>query len=342
MKLFTWSNGFLVVLSAEPVVILMKDYLFKKPGKAQWLILQSLRRRRAHILVGLSWTVESAGKADYLAKKVGRYLRRHRHHRVTILTNTINEKEILDAKGLETLYCSASAFLSESIFFPIDGGHKEFDAVYDAAVSPYKRLELAQKVRSLALIAYRKGSSTPRYVNSTMQLLEHANWLNGKPDREMQWLTYEAVNRDINRARVGLCLSAEEGSMNASAQYLLAGLPVVTTRSLGGRDVFYDPAYVREVPDDPKAVACAVDDFCAAPPSQELIRGNTLEKITEHRARFMQLMRDILAGNDPDGVWDKGWPGRMPHKFYGGDFTVRENLDALKNPQLGAPWLTAG
>ncbi|WP_164127899.1 glycosyltransferase, partial [Stenotrophomonas maltophilia] len=56
-------------------------------------------------------------------------------------------------------------------------------------------------------------------------------------------LTPEAVNRVYNQAAVGLCLSAVEGAMCASMEYLMAGLPVVSTPSVGGRDVYFDPDY---------------------------------------------------------------------------------------------------
>ena len=51
----------------------------------------------------------------------------------------------------------------------------------------------------------------------------------------------EEVNNFLNQCKVGIILSEVEGANYASIQYLLAGLPVVSTKSKGGRDVFFDP-----------------------------------------------------------------------------------------------------
>jgi glycosyltransferase involved in cell wall biosynthesis len=196
-------------------------------------------------------------------------------------------------------------------------------------------------VENLALITYRKGDSSRSYVKSTLASLGHATWLNGRPDRRIEWFGDAAVNRNLNRARVGLCLSATEGFMHASAQYLLAGLPVVTTPSVGGRAIFYEPDYVRTVAADPAAVAAAVEAFCAAPPDAGHIREKTLEKFALHRARFLELIRGRLAGRDPDGVWADGWPEGLPHKLHGGRLSLWDNLEAVRQPGQPAPWLAA-
>ena len=71
-------------------------------------------------------------------------------------------------------------------------------------------------------------------------------------------LPLSEVNRHLNRAGVGLCLSEREGAMFASTEYLLSGLPVVSTPSTGGRHVYYDEEYCWTVPPDPRSVAEAV------------------------------------------------------------------------------------
>jgi glycosyltransferase involved in cell wall biosynthesis len=96
----------------------------------------------------------------------------------------------------------------------------------------------------------------------------------------------------INRARVGLCLSEEEGQMKASIEYLLCGVPVVTTASRGGRDFFFEPEFCTTVESNPRAVERAVADLVRRAPPAETIRAATLEKVRRERLK----LRDILQG----------------------------------------------
>ena len=105
--------------------------------------------------------------------------------------------------------------------------------------------------------------------------------------------------------------------MYASVQYLLAGLPVVTTASIGGRDEFFDPAYVRWVPDDPEAVALAVDELVALELDPQMIREATLAKVGQHRARLQAWIRDsIRSAGGEIGRWGGDWPEELPNKLY--------------------------
>jgi hypothetical protein len=105
--------------------------------------------------------------------------------------------------------------------------------------------------------------------------------------------------------------------MYASIQYLLAGLPVVTTASIGGRDEFFDPAYVRWVPDDQEAVAHAVDELVELELDPQMIREATLAKVGKHRARLQAWIQDaILSAGGEVGRWGGAWPEGLPNKLH--------------------------
>jgi glycosyltransferase involved in cell wall biosynthesis len=65
----------------------------------------------------------------------------------------------------------------------------------------------------------------------------------------------------LNQAYCGLALSAIEGGMHASMEYLLCGLPVVTTESLGGRSYFLNSNNSIFVDDNSDAVLSAVNEL---------------------------------------------------------------------------------
>ena len=100
----------------------------------------------------------------------------------------------------------------------------------------------------------------------------------------------EAV-RDVYRAsRVALALSSKEGAMFASMEYLMCGLPVVTTRNRGGRNRYLTPLNSRFVAACPKAVARAVADLAAAPPDPLSVRAEVLGLVQRDRLAYLRIL----------------------------------------------------
>ena len=110
----------------------------------------------------------------------------------------------------------------------------------------------------------------------------------------LRYLNTEEVRRILVQSWCGLALSAQEGAMYASGEYLLAGLPVVTTRSRGGRDAFYHPDYVATVEDRPEAVAAAVLDFKERKLDPATVRNRTIALFREHRRRLIARLCEIV------------------------------------------------
>ncbi len=94
-------------------------------------------------------------------------------------------------------------------------------------------------------------------------------------------------------------MSAVEGANYATVEYMLTGLPVVSTESIGGRSEFFDDDYVKVVDADPKAVARGVREMIDRDIDPELIRRRTLEKVERHRSVFVDLLQGFC---DEDGV----------------------------------------
>ncbi len=91
--------------------------------------------------------------------------------------------------------------------------------------------------------------------------------------------------------------------MLASIQYLLAGLPIVSTQSRGGRDEFFAPDYVQIVADNADAVAAGVRKMRECPVSPEEIRRRTLEKIEQHK----ELLNTICSTEGLHADWHQRW-----------------------------------
>jgi len=223
--------------------------------------------------------------------------------------------------------------VDESLFHPLPDEKKEFDAVYDGRLISYKRHYLAAKISNLGLIyAFDDQIDSQPVIDQTRKLLCHAHFFNHPEGGDYRRLSPGEVNRYLNRCRVGLCLSEKEGAMFASIQYLLCGLPVVSTHSEGGRDVMFDENFVSIVEADPSAVAKAVAEWCReAPADPEFIRTRTLEKIHIHRQRLIDLVQEIY---DEEGIkknfadeWSRVFINKLSHP----KTNHRETINFLKN-----------
>ena len=197
--------------------------------------------------------------------------------------------------GVSAHFINQNAFLDERLFHILPDETKIYDAVYNARMVPFKRHELACEVSRLLVIGgtYSQDDSIDYYhkVRAALPDAQFTLEMSGS------YVLPADVNTLLNRSRVGLCLSALEGAMYAATEYLLCGLPVVSTVSVGGRDSWFDPRFTRIVPDDPRAVAEAVQELISLQISPELIRTETLNRMWEHRRRLIDLGQSIYAAN---------------------------------------------
>ena len=120
--------------------------------------------------------------------------------------------------------------------------------------------------------------------------------------------------------------------MIASMEYMLAGLPVVSTNNLGGRDVYFDDDYCVKVGGNASAVAEAVSAVIARKIPSDLIRSRTIERIRSVRATFVEFLNAICSetGSDRRFSEDDIYPGAgLP--------VWRDSADAVKDALSRTP-----
>src|SRR6185295_12190358 len=148
------------------------------------------------------------------------------------------------------------------------------------------RHELAAAISSLVLT---QGPPKAAEVERVKRLLPKARFANFESHGgAYAYLPEKGVVSLMNRAAVGLCLSAVEGSMRVSMEYRLCGTPVVSTRSTGGRDRYFVGPHVRVVDDDADAVAAAVRELKALHLNRQAVRDFVGQLVTFDRHRALQ------------------------------------------------------
>ena len=110
-------------------------------------------------------------------------------------------------------------------------------------------------------------------------------------------LSPNEVQNKICQARTGLILSEIEGACFASSEYLLCGVPVVSTRSHGGRDAWYNDYNSIVCEPTPEDVAMAVRKIASNPPNPERVREQHIVLTNFFRANFVSMLQMLFDQN---------------------------------------------
>lgn len=261
--------------------------------------------RPARIFIGNPYIYQDDA-VEPLVKSYRAYAHRHPDHELTFCCNTDDETAWLARLGVPAITLNHNAFVDDRVFTVEPGAEPRYDAIYNARTNPTKRHELAREVRSLALIYRFWLEHEIETLDEVRRILPHAKFLNGMPPDHRPWwkrtlvrghreLSRDKVAHWLNRSRVGLCLSAVEGAMWSAMEYLMTGLPIVSTPSRGGRDHYFDDAFCTIVEPDPRAVAEAVAELAGRRIDRMAVRAATLETVGRDRARFVALCEAFFA-----------------------------------------------
>ena len=214
-------------------------------------------------------------------------------HRLLHLVNDRPICEDLQSRGVPAVFVNQNCFLDETKFTIQPEIPKKYDAVYNARMTPWKRHHLLSEVLSPLLIGGLIAEDDSQvYFDQVRNTLPRATFTHDPPSL---LLHSSEVSQALNSAQVGVCLSAVEGTMFAATEYMLCGLPVVSTPSLGGRETWFDPRFTRIVPAEPAAIAAAVRELISLNISPNLIRNATIARMSEHRHRFTQAVQKIYT-----------------------------------------------
>jgi glycosyltransferase involved in cell wall biosynthesis len=296
------------VSSARPMIVMGAldewDQCFIAPA-----VLQRFASIPAYFLITLPWTQDDMASAAPLAQMLAQRRRDFPNHSFFVLCNSRQEASNFRQLGVPSGLFNHNIFVDQNVFRPLPDQAKRFDAVYNAALVDWKRHHLAREIPRLELLfaPWHQNLGTADYVGSLRRDLPQASFVNQPAAQDQyRFLTPEEVVRQLNQAQVGLCLSAVEGAMYSSMEYLLCGLPVVSTPSLGGRDLFFNADHAMIVEPQPRAVAQGVAEMIARRLAPQDVREAALAQVVEYRQKFLRLIEEIYVHEQAT------WPPRQP------------------------------
>jgi glycosyltransferase involved in cell wall biosynthesis len=286
-------------MRSNTVYILSHDPLVVTGGFATLETLAECRRPLTFVYHNVGWL---------RAHSLPRYIKASRqfigHRRLIVVTNEPSEARWLRLVGIESDALSHNIHVRDNFFTPLPQTPKLYNAVYSAQLAPFKRLELAREITSLRVVTYEMRKQEWD-LHAYEPSLRHATF-------NKTWLNAGEVRDAYRTARVGLALSKKEGAMFASMEYLMCGLPVVTTRNRGGRNRYLTPLNSTFVAARPAAVARAVSAYVAQPPDPMQIREEVMRLVRRDRLAYLDVLsrRCAMAIRDRADELDRLWGGQ--------------------------------
>jgi len=299
----TWGSTWGTIFSLQPVIVASWPSIGFPLGIASPLG-SWLHDMRIEFLMMPAWAWELPEIYGEILTHAAEHRRRHPRHRFSFLCNTPAQEPPFAAAGWPVTTMNANMFLDESTFRPLPKAELAFTAIYNARLSKDKRIDLAAGIERACFIYFYTDELTVSEFHAEharlSALMPTATFLNRLTPEGCEYLWGKDINVALNRSRVGLCLSAVEGQMRASMEYMLAGLPIVSTPSIGGRDYFFDPDYCVIAPADPRSIAEAVAALIARNIPRDYIRQKTWARVERERARFTAFVQNRIGRRGGD------------------------------------------
>jgi len=190
--------------------------------------------------------------------------------------------------GFNAILCNHNCWLDFNKFKTIKN-----DKIYDMVMNcrqekNFKRPYLAKKINNLAYIKgaiynnwdkYDYTELNPKFINENI-------------------ISMDKVIDIYSQSYCGGIFSAKEGACYSSSEYLLCGLPVISTDSLGGRDFWYDDYNSIIVEPDENEVKLAVEKIIKKYNDglidNEKIRNDHIKLSLDQRKNFNDYIQQIF------------------------------------------------
>jgi glycosyltransferase involved in cell wall biosynthesis len=316
----------LYILSTEPLIVsTISNYPFIKKlpfskqiqGRYEDISLPSFRPQ--YVLEHVAgWTKPLYRMTKFKFRQFAHYIEQREHH---LFVNADDEERQRQRLLIRGAHFNHNLYINEHLYQPL-AEPKIYDAIYTAQLAPFKRLPLAREIDRLMVASY--GGDLHAFCPE----LKHA-------DFNQDFMPRSELARKYNQAYAGLCLSAQEGAMLASCEYLLSGIPVVSTPNQGGRDEFFTPQNSKIVPPDPALIAQAVNQWKAEPPDPAAIRAGVLQQIGLLRLEYGNYIAKLIdrgggGKRDPAELVDRYFnnPDGIASRFV--KFTDLQHVDLAK------------
>ena len=230
---------------------------------------------------------------------------------IIFLSNFIKVHNERKENGFNSILCSNNTFINTDIFNIDPNAVKKYKMVINSRATKWKNISFANDIDNIALIVNK--NPTGWHGEDDISYLEMKyTYLNKNR------LQPKEVAQIINQSQVGGIFSFIEGACFSNSEYLLCGIPVVSTFSFGGRDIYYDdynsvivgepiktinidkysyrPESIKNP--DTKNIKNACEKLISEKKDPYIIRNNHLKIINSHEENLINKIQAIFNENN--------------------------------------------
>ena len=294
------EGGYNFAFSADPVIT-FTAIQFGRSFLAEWMAGPEPAfgtRKGVHFLKP-TWTMETTDLMP-LANSFRRAEACNPGHSFVPLHVSDREAQKYREVGIRSIAGNPNLFTNEAPFLGETTPHPDLpatEALYVARLAPWKQHELAAGLNNPLFVYGDPVDESERAQFARLRgLFSETGFVNHRLGRgKYHYLGRQELASVMSRARVALALSQEEGCMRASVECLLAGLPIVSVPSIGGRDLLFTPDTALIVEPTPEAVRAGVQQILARNLSRDEVRRATLDRVEDERRRFLDAANRLIG-----------------------------------------------
>lgn len=240
--------------------------------------------------------------------------------------------DIILQNGFNSVLLNHNCLLDYNGYTISEDSIRRYNAVINSRPFWWKRVYLAEDVKNLAYIA---GND---WAKDKTSWTGYKDWNNVSVFHQ---IPYYKVNEIYNKSMCGLILSGctgnnhqnlMEGANYSSSEYLLCGLPVVSTKSQGGREYWFDEKNSIICDPNAQSVKDSVDLIIEKLNNGEMnraeIRQTQIQKMNEMRKNFITKTQEIFNDKKVDVNASKYFDDNYFHKMT--DYSKRTDAN-IKN-----------
>ena len=310
---FLFSSGkFIRIFYIDPLMLFTQHHFFRDYSIGKFVPPNIFKEKECYLFSADNWywkdTKYRVGQHQLILDGYQKFVSEYSNVKVIFMHP--DEGCIEGYPNIPYVIFNRNAMLDPNDYFIQPNQPKVYDAIYNANFYRYKRHELISKLSNVGLIYYlRNEQNRIHYINDEEMIYgqQLRTQFQNNPNVTLlndiygsyKFLSKREICEFYNQSYCGLCLSDVEGACLVSMEYLLSGLPVVSTKNIGGRDVFLkDAEYaIIDLNDDSNDIHNAVDYFKKKKFNSEQIVEETLYKIDLEWIKLFLFISSNISKN---------------------------------------------